>query len=350
MDNALNYVGGVTFTLESNNVVIGDITDNSPSDSDPARGKLQLTLSFLSSRGVAGLRPRCHRCPVAMLPLTFLGIARYATGCSMRIAKLASAIALVSAAIACTDPSSSPTAPAARVPNGPQLITGGQPTGSAYGGVGALLGDIGGDDVIDYLCTGSLISPTVFLTAAHCIDEPGTVYYISFAQDVIPIPALSSMIKSTTAYASSDDDIAVVILPNNSTSGIPVYDIPSLGFVTDLYAQGELKNVDAILVGYGAARLRGQQTALDGVRKWATSKILLVTVSQVIVSGARGKSGQGGACYGDSGGPLFLADQDPDLIVAIATSVLPAGCQAFAFYTRIDTASALEFLEPFVTP
>ena len=96
---------------------------------------------------------------------------------------------LLVAALACSDPSANaPTAPAARVPDGPHLITNGQPTGSAYGGVGVVLIDEGGDRTIDGLCSGSLISPTVLLTAGHCLGGPGTVYYISFVPDVLPLP------------------------------------------------------------------------------------------------------------------------------------------------------------------
>jgi len=107
------------------------------------------------------------------------------------------------AAVACGDPAANaPTEPSTRAPDGPQLISNGQPTGSAYGGVGAVLIDQGGNGTIDFLCSGSLISPTVLLTAGHCLLGAGTVYYISFAQDVIPFPPASALIPSTTAFAA----------------------------------------------------------------------------------------------------------------------------------------------------
>jgi len=255
-------------------------------------------------------------------------------------------------AIACGDPAAnSPTAPTARVPDGPHLISNGQPTGNAYGGVGVVLIDQGGDGTIDFLCSGSLISPTVLLTAGHCILGAGTVYYISFAQDVIPFPPASALIPSTTAFASTDDDIGVIILPAGSTTGIPVYDLPSLGLLNGLNEQGGLARDRAVLVGYGVGRLQGMQTTeLDGLRKVTTAKIQSLVGNFIVLSGAEGESSHGSVCFGDSGGPMFLANGDPNTIVGVNDAVQHFGCQGHAVEVRLDTPSALAFLGQYVTP
>ena len=258
--------------------------------------------------------------------------------------------ASLAAAFACSDPSANaPTAPSTRVPDGPQLISNGQPTGSAYGGVGVVIIDEGSDRIVDGLCSGSLISPTVFLTAGHCLSGPGTTYYISFAPDVIPLPPISALIPSTTAFASTDDDIGVIILPAGSTTGIPVYDLPTLGLLDELYQQGGLARDRAVLVGYGEERLQGQQTGgFDGVRKVTTAKILALIGSFIKISGAQGESSHGSTCFGDSGGPTFLANGDPNTIVGV-TDLVRLGCQAFAYQVRLDTSTALSFLGQYVT-
>ena len=255
-------------------------------------------------------------------------------------------------AIACGDPAAnSPTAPTARVPDGPQLISNGQPTGSAYGGVGVVLIDQGGDGTVDFLCSGSLISPTVLLTAGHCILGAGTAYYISFAQDVIPLPPASALIPSTTAFASPNDDIGVIILPAGSTTGLPVYDLPPLGLLDGLSQQGGLARDKAIVVGYGVSRLKGMQTTgLDGVRKFATAKIQALAGDLIIITGAQGQSSHGSICFGDSGGPMFLANEDPNTIVGVNDVVQNFGCAAHAGEVRLDTPSAKAFLGQFVTP
>jgi hypothetical protein len=257
--------------------------------------------------------------------------------------------ALVTGTMACAD-TASVTSPNARVLDGPQLISNGQPTGSDFGGVGALLIDQDANRTIDFLGTGSLISPTVFLTAGHCILGPGTDYYISFAPDVIPLPPASQLIKSSVAFHASNVDVGVVILPAGSTTGVPVYDLPSLGLLAGLQTSGELARETALVVGYGTGSLhRGPATSgLDGVRKVAETRVLSIQGPYLFIADAHGQSDQGGTCGGDSGGPVFL-ESDPDVIVALTTAGFPEGCHAIGVYTRLDIQAALSFLSQFVT-
>jgi len=257
---------------------------------------------------------------------------------------------LIVATSACAD-NAAVTAPNVQPLDGPQLISNGQPTGSAFGGVGVLLIDEGANLTIDGLCSGSLISPTVFLTAGHCIAGPGTDYYISFAPDITPLPPASQIIVSSTAFKAPNTDVGVIILPAGSTTGIPVYDLPSLGLFETLKKRGVLARETATVVGYGNSSLhRGPLTSgLDGLRKFAETKVLSIKGQFVEIADAHGQSDQGGTCGGDSGAPVFL-ESDPDVIVAITTAGFPAGCHAIGFYTRIDTELALSFLAQFVAP
>ena len=56
-------------------------------------------------------------------------------------------------------------------------------------------------------------------------------------------------------------------------------------------------------------------------------------------------NGNGGTCYGDSGGPHFIGDTD--VIISITVSG-DAPCKALDKTYRVDTAEAQEFLSRFV--
>jgi hypothetical protein len=57
-------------------------------------------------------------------------------------------------------------------------------------------------------------------------------------------------------------------------------------------------------------------------------------------------TGNGGTCYGDSGGPNFLGTTD---IVAAITITGDAICRATNVVYRLDTESARAFLDDYVT-
>src|SRR5215217_7709544 len=56
-------------------------------------------------------------------------------------------------------------------PSTPSYITDGAVDGSGHPAVVLILMDVGGAPA--YRCSGTLISPTVVLTAGHCAGEPG---------------------------------------------------------------------------------------------------------------------------------------------------------------------------------
>ena len=57
-------------------------------------------------------------------------------------------------------------------------------------------------------------------------------------------------------------------------------------------------------------------------------------------------TGDGGACFGDSGGPNFFGDSD---LIAAITITGDAMCRATNVSYRLDTPSARNFLDDFVS-
>jgi hypothetical protein len=57
----------------------------------------------------------------------------------------------------------------------------------------------------------------------------------------------------------------------------------------------------------------------------------------------------GGACFGDSGGPVFLPVNGQLILVAVSSVGGDPICRAMSGNYRLDIATARDFLESFVT-
>lgn len=239
----------------------------------------------------------------------------------------------------------------------PSLITNGTPTGTSYGYVAAVLIDEGGDGTLNAICTGTLISPTVLLTAGHCTENPpNSKIYVSFQPDVLPLVNAAPLILATSfathpQYSFPYNDIGVVILPAGSTAGITPAVLPTLGYLDQVLARGGKGTTNTINVGYGVASLgRGKLTGdLDGVRKVQTdTRIQQLRADFLVLQNNAVNAGKGATCYGDSGGPVFL-ETNNRLIVGVTSYGTDAGCRVHAGFVRLDTQAARSFLGNYVT-
>lgn len=241
----------------------------------------------------------------------------------------------------------------------PQFIVHGIPTAGAFGNVGALMFDFRGDGIsgADQLCTGSLISETVFLTAAHCVQflQAGSQLYVSFSENLYPapamlIPALSYHFDPLYGHDSANPhDIAVVMLPAGSTTGITPLALPTAGYLDQLAAKGGLSKALFFNVGYGddATSTGRPGFFYDGVRKFSKSRFKSLQPNWLGLLMQTSATGEGGDCYGDSGGPKFL-ESDTNTVLAIVVTG-DAICRATSTDYRVDTPSARYFLGQYVT-
>jgi secreted trypsin-like serine protease len=240
-----------------------------------------------------------------------------------------------------------------------EAITYGSPDGAGHPNVGALLAEFFTPGVKDIFCSGTLISPTVFLTAAHCttpLQAEGLDAWVSFDAEVTAKSKLyHGTMHTNPGYTFRQDDpgdIAVIVL-DRPVRGITPASLPSAGMLDRLFAEGTLLHQRFTAVGYGVHEpVRGGGPPVfpyDSLRWTAVSEYNALSDAWLRLSQV-GPAGNGGTCYGDSGGPNFLgagANETP--IIAGLTITGDSMCLATNSTLRLDSPEARAFLGQFVT-
>ena len=226
-------------------------------------------------------------------------------------------------------------------------VLNGTPDGNDHPNVGAVLNPEAFSDGTWALCSGSLVSPTVFLTAAHC--DPALYGYDTGGQATFTLDShyVAGSSQTYTGTFHSDPawpgthadphDIAVIVLDEPITGVTPVK-LPQADSLDSLPA-----GTPVVGVGYGANTKDGRGYTWSDTRFEATGSLMNTggTWLRINENAARGL---GGGCFGDSGGPNFVGD------VQVATTLSgDAICQSVNAAYRLDTPSARDFLGQFVT-
>jgi secreted trypsin-like serine protease len=242
-------------------------------------------------------------------------------------------------------------------------------TTNAFGNTGAFIVKAPSGRIFP-ICSGTLIAPDVFLTASHCtvffeqdLAPAGYKALVSF-DNPIPFGDLTSnstklvavtQVVSNPGYnqAQSDSaDIAVLLVDSRQTRGITPAVLPAAGLLDQLAAQNGLKNTVYTAVGYGLQnRVTGGGTPFfqdrnPVPRMYAFSSFHSLNGGYIRLS-QNPSTGDGGTCFGDSGGPNFLNVNGTRTLVAI-TITGDSVCRSTNVDLRLDTQSARGFLTPFV--
>lgn len=209
-------------------------------------------------------------------------------------------------------------------------------------------------------CSGTLISPTVFLTAGHCTEAPAARATIWFHEDVdadaedYPLPGSDTVTGTTHTHPDYNPDAFYLF-----DAGIVVLDdpvvmneygaLPDQGAVDALFGGKGKKNKQITAVGYGLQSVVPGPSA-DRVRLKADLNIVSISGTGGIPAGTSmfvsGDAAKGGTCFGDSGGPQF--QKGTNIVLAVTSFGLNANCTGVGGGYRIDQADDLEWIGSFL--
>jgi secreted trypsin-like serine protease len=243
-------------------------------------------------------------------------------------------------------------------------ITNGRRDGNGHPNVGALMAywNPATPSTLQVYCSGALVAPQVFLTAAHCTDYLQntlglTDVWVTFDTNSAAGPYIhGEMVQDPLYHAgrptSDPHDLAVIRL-DSTPQGITPALLPRLGLFDSMKANKTLTQSSAFTaVGYGKSDR--QHTAgggspafsFDGYR-WVAMSFFNSLQDNWLRLTENPSVGAGGTCYGDSGGPDFLGTSQT---IAAVTITGDATCGSTNVDLRLDTRSAQDFLAQFGVP
>lgn len=244
-----------------------------------------------------------------------------------------------------------------------QAITFGENDNGRHPFVGALVAEVDGDKL--QLCSGTLVSPTVFVTASHCLvglEQFGVTNVQVTFDEIIDSNADGLVDAGVTLHdgtshahpefgsnGSDAHDVGVFAIDSPGVAMASYGQLPSAGLLGTI----DKKSTRFTTVGYGIVRddkTGGNKSFELGTRrKLATQEMLSLTKPWATFS-MNPSTGSGGTCFGDSGGPHFLGAGASETRVVLSVTVTgDRWCRATDRTYRLDTPSARSFLDDFVT-
>jgi hypothetical protein len=231
------------------------------------------------------------------------------------------------------------------------------------------------NDEFTHRCSGSLVTPSVFLTAGHCTDATtgATHARLWFQQDAgvgfdaatgSPAPSgypVSSGVTSSHLFNfgypagfPNTKDVGLVVLDKpvtqtNQASLVKSYAALATVRALDRFAKRRGQQDTTFTVsGYGLTRNSPVDSKVISFRKRLMASEKLVNLNSNLTGGfnvqtsANPGNFRGGTCSGDSGGPLLYSTTD--IITAVNSFGLNEWCRGVDFMYRVDQAAVQSWI------
>jgi Trypsin len=219
-----------------------------------------------------------------------------------------------------------------------------------------------------FVCTATLISPRIMVTAAHCFTTSTSAFGTSNGHPRVEVTFDQQGFFATpptfwmgTYYSHPNwctgcakglggfdtNDIAIIVLDTPQNRGLAT--LPSIGFDETLRT-GTVLDIS----GYGVQHFGKPDPCDPNCKKQPDAFFTRMKATSNLLSVGKGKQGEfvkisgntsqnkGGQCFGDSGGPLFLAGTNR--LIAETTFGTNGQCAGVGYDTRLDTTSAQNFI------